>query len=144
VFLAYNALLRLEEMHQSHIYLSDIPTPAASGPAPVSPPRPRRRPFAVQQRAGNVARGWLLLIVQSFALLLARATYLATRVAAFVRRLSRTAAAAWPHVAAGLKRGERRARRIARVALAHWEESWSMASSPDLHARAGHSRSGKS
>ncbi len=50
IFLAYQALLRLEETHQRHIYLSDLAPPVA----PVAPVAAK---FDVRARARRLVRG---------------------------------------------------------------------------------------
>jgi hypothetical protein len=103
VFLAYHALLRIEEMHQSHVYLSDI-TPVLPAAAALAPVQPLARTWFLRQRAIAVLRSCILRGVRTLGILAAHATYRWVRAAGYMRLAS-------VHL-----------RRLARAALEHaWE-----------------------
>lgn len=124
VFLAYHALLRLEEIHQSHIYLSDIaPVVSAAGAAPA---QPFVATWSLREGAAAVLRGCIVLGLRALTVLVARTRYLWVRAPGYTRlasdRLRRSAYTAFEHL-----------RRLARAAFEH---SWEVpAGQPHAHVR---------
>jgi hypothetical protein len=125
VFLAYHALLQIEEMDQSHIYLSDI-APVVQEAA-VGPAQPLAPAWSLRQRATADLRRCILLGVRVLAILVARARYLWVRAPGYARfasaRLQRLAHAAFEH--------------LPRLARDAFERAWELppAPEPDAHVR---------